>query len=140
MELSLKFECNYLKWWFDKKDQKAKVTHCNSIRVFNNQLIIFIIRDFTQRTMWLKVIDLPSKLLFKSKQKKWTDVLFLLVRIIIIMHKHKINKSMMTINLMNNKKIITQEKMLNNCNRKERRWESINDDLDSLFQDFCLGK
>ena len=56
------------------------------------------------------------------------------------MKKYKIRKVMMTIINMSRKNLITEEKMKNYCKGKELEKESINDDLDSFFEDIRLGK
>ena len=56
------------------------------------------------------------------------------------MKKYKIRKVMMTIINMSRKNLITEEKMRNYCNGKEHEKESVNDDLESFFEDIRLGK
>ena len=57
------------------------------------------------------------------------------------MKKYNINKVMVTIIYMWRHRLITKEKMLDYCNGKDPwRNESVNDDLDSFFEDLRLGK
>ena len=56
------------------------------------------------------------------------------------MEKYNIKKVMVTIIDMWRYNLITKEKMENYCNGKEFRKESVNDDLEKLFEDIQLGK
>ena len=56
------------------------------------------------------------------------------------MKKYKIKKVMVTIIWMYRQQLITKEKMLDYCNEKQDAKESINDELDSFFEDLRLGK
>ena len=56
------------------------------------------------------------------------------------MKKYKIRKVMATMINMSRKNLITEEKMKNYCNGKEHEKESVNDDLESFFEDIRLGK
>ena len=70
-----------------------------------------------------------------SRDDLWMES-FILKR----MKKYKINKAMLTIFHMWKSNLITKEKMLDYCNGKKQEKESVNDDLDSLFEDLCIGK
>ena len=56
------------------------------------------------------------------------------------MNKYNIKKVMVTRILMWRNYLITKEKMEHYCKGKEDRKESINDDLEKLFEDYQLGK
>ena len=56
------------------------------------------------------------------------------------MKKFKIKKVMMTIIFMRRWNLITKEKMEHYCNGKEYEKDSVNDDLEKLFEDIQLGK
>ena len=56
------------------------------------------------------------------------------------MKKYKIKSMMVTIINMWRSKLITKEAMENYCKGKESEKNSVNDDLESLFEDLRLGK
>ena len=56
------------------------------------------------------------------------------------MQENGIKKVMMTNIYMWRSRLITFEKMENFCKGEEDEKESVNDDLDSFFEDICLGK
>ena len=56
------------------------------------------------------------------------------------MKKYKINKVTVTIIHLNRQNLMTKEKMLDYCNGKKDEKVSVNEDLDSLFEDLRLGK
>ena len=56
------------------------------------------------------------------------------------MKKYKIKSVMVTIFDMRRWKLITKEAMENYCKGKESEKNSVNDDLESLFEDLRLGK
>ena len=56
------------------------------------------------------------------------------------MKKYKIKSVMMTIISMCRRELITKETMENYCNGGEYQKDSVNDDLESLFEDLRLGK
>ena len=56
------------------------------------------------------------------------------------MKKHNLKEVMMTILRMERKNLITKEKMESFCEGKKLRKESINEDLESLFERIRLGK
>ena len=55
------------------------------------------------------------------------------------MTKYNIKKVMVTIIYMWRRNLITKEAMENYCNGKKDRKESVNDDLEKLFEDIQLG-
>ena len=56
------------------------------------------------------------------------------------MKKYKIKRAMVTMIYMSRSKLITKERMENYCNGKEYEKESVNDDLEKLFENIQLGK
>ena len=56
------------------------------------------------------------------------------------MKKHNLKEVMMTILRMERKNLITKEKMESFCEGKKLRKESVNEDLESLFDRIRLGK
>ena len=64
------------------------------------------------------------------------------VRLIILngMKKHKIKSVMVTFICLRRWKVITKEEMESYCKGEEDRKDSVNDDLESLFQNIRLGK
>ena len=56
------------------------------------------------------------------------------------MKKYKINSVMVTIFFMRKRNIITKEAMEKYCKGEECRKNSVNDDLESFFEDIRLGK
>ena len=56
------------------------------------------------------------------------------------MKKYNINKVLVTRISIFRKRLITKEKMENYCKGKEEEKESVNDDLEKLFEDIQLGK
>lgn len=56
------------------------------------------------------------------------------------MKKHNLKEVMMTILRMERKNLITKEKMESFCEGKKLRKESVNEDLESLFERIRLGK
>ena len=56
------------------------------------------------------------------------------------MQENGIKKVMMTNIYMWRSRLITYEKMENFCKGEEDEKESVNDDLDSFFEDICLGE
>ena len=56
------------------------------------------------------------------------------------MNKNKISKVMLTIIGLQRIRLMTKEKMVDCCNGKHEIWKkSVNDDLDSFFEDLRLG-
>ena len=56
------------------------------------------------------------------------------------MKKYKVKEVMLTIICLWRQRLITNEKMEKYCNGKKDRKESVNDDLEKLFEDIKLGK
>ena len=56
------------------------------------------------------------------------------------MQKYEIKKVMLTEISMERQKLITKEKMMKFCNGEEYVKESVNDDLDSLFENIQVSK
>ena len=56
------------------------------------------------------------------------------------MEKHKINSVMVTSIYLQRIRLITKEKMESYCKGEEREKDSVNDDLESLFENIRLGK
>ena len=56
------------------------------------------------------------------------------------MKQYKLKKVMVTFIDMSRMELITKERMENYCNGKELQKESVNDDLEKLFEDIQLGK
>ena len=56
------------------------------------------------------------------------------------MKRHRIESAMLTINYMERWKLITKKEMLEYCSGKFHPKESINDDLESFFEDLRLDK
>ena len=56
------------------------------------------------------------------------------------MKKYNIKSVMVSLIYMVRRKLITKERMENYCKGKEAQKDSVNDDLESLFEDLRLGK
>ena len=56
------------------------------------------------------------------------------------MKKHKIKSVMVTSIILARSKLITKEKMESYCKGEEDQKDSVNDDLESLFENIRLGK
>ena len=102
---------------------------------FDDQAIDFAFQEIVKS----KTENMETHFVYTGKYY-WIHKARLRSSILKKMKKYKIKKVITTIINMSRKNLITQEKMRSFCNGKEFEKESVNDDLDSFYEDHRLGK
>ena len=108
---------------------------------------VYFLREFEQIVLWKemrrlaenKSEDLALHFVYAG-DSFWGDNDKLLSFMFTGMKKHNLKEVMMTILRMERKNLITKEKMESFCEGKKLRKESVNEDLESLFERIRLGK